>query len=634
MDTLNILGALGITEKQLKSIDSVAFDMYESLNTMFNQVSKVDTPQYFKDYYNALVRDFKTYTAGESFRRLAKLKGIGLTGIAADEEVVVAAIPKVKKSIAERIAEKKARKKGASPIIPPTVEAVPPAAEEPIEEPIEEPTVMPPVTTIDEGEVTETQGELFGFRITNTNNDGYIGTQAIGSFSTMLAYGGWDFNLLSFQNDSGNFFKLELYESLCKIVISTPKTFSDTSKSLVEVLNYGFGEKTSDRVTVDFIGANKDELMALKSFIRGKVFSDIKPIPSSELTAEKYTSLEYIEYNTDFSNMLVPFSNEGDDRTAYYTLAREIKLDWESKGDYLFKNDYDTQILTRYNILYGLLYSDYVYERAERLYKRKGSTVVVKKMTFFTPKGLRKSRAFIEIGTHIKEFSDYKAKDYTKNVEIGKRFQIASGNLDKAKVCRVVATKPYFEYRNDSEDDTTFNRDVKKENLDRDLYVADSEGNTYEISLRAYNYFKKYYNVVPTIKVSSTGDAVILYNAETIVGMIAAKKTFNDTILGVNNLEEFKTELRGIDSDTYDFMLSQTEEVAQEEAEEIEEEEAQIEGGGEDVDSDEGLKEELEERIEFLDELLQDAIEDNDDQSLVDELQGELETLRDLLEEL
>ena len=51
MDTLNILGALGITEKQLKSIDSVAFDMYESLNTMFNQVSKVDTPQYFKDYY-------------------------------------------------------------------------------------------------------------------------------------------------------------------------------------------------------------------------------------------------------------------------------------------------------------------------------------------------------------------------------------------------------------------------------------------------------------------------------------------------------------------------------------------------------------------------------------------------------
>ena len=638
MDNLNLLKGLGITDKQLKSIDSEAFEQFKTLNTMFNTVSKVNTPQYLKNYYNTLVRDFKAYTSGEAFRSKAKTKGVNLISIGVEEEISVAAIPKVKKSIAERIADKKASKKGASVIIPPTVEVVPPTAEEPIEEPIEEPTVMPTAPIIDEGEVSVTESELFGFRISNTNNVGSkarsqatsewqyqkLGMRAAEKLSAMLAYGGWDYNLLSFQNDKGNHFKLELYDSLCKLVISTPNTFEDSTKSLMEIMNYGFGAKTPNNVTLNFIGANKDELMALKSYLDLKLFSDVSTIPTNELSAEKYTSLEYIEYNTSFSPMLSLYGSEVEERFTYYTLSREIKLDWDSKGEYLKSREAD--VITQSNIRHGLLYSDYVYEKAERLYKRKGETVVVKKITFFTPKGLNKSETFIEIGSHIKEFSDYKPKDYTKNIAIGKRFQLAAGNIDKALNCRALSTDRNFEHNWDGDKPNIVDR--------RELHVADSKGKSYSIPLSAYNYFMKYYNVVPSIRISSTGDAVIVYNADTIVGMIAAKSAQPQIVFGINDIEEFKTELRGIDSDAYDFMTTITKEIEEEEAEEVEGLEEKTEEAIGEGDSTEGLKEELESRIEFLDELLEDAIEENDNQSLVNELETELETLRDLLEDI
>ncbi|MCB0410641.1 MAG: hypothetical protein KDD29_10510, partial [Flavobacteriales bacterium] len=279
---------------------------------------------------------------------------------------------------------------------------------------------------------------------------------------------------------------------------------------------------------------------------------------------------------------------------SYFEINKKLKQSWEAKVE----DDTTWKI----NLPYGVNYSDYVYRSAESYYGKGGNSMVVQNYTFFYPKGLKKSEIFGEIGGHLEPLA-VKTKEFEKDIETGKIFQAKSTSFDKALKCRIIG-----------------------ESRDGKLYVTSEKGDTVYIDSNIYSYFRKYYGNNIELKLSI--ETMVVYAKGSVVGVIQTNKVTSVLISGIYDMPKLKTDLRNIDSNAFDFMVTKTESIAEqteeviEKAEEVKKEEGEYE-----------LKKELKLRLETITDLYNDAVEENEDQDMINELSLEIETLNDLLED-
>jgi hypothetical protein len=564
---MEVLKIIGLTEADIRKVSVETADSINELEALSSYIDSGEAPNNLKEAYDSLLKEIEKYLYSSEFKSEAKKAGVSISISDVEEEVVVAEIPKVKsKTLSERIAE---RKKGKS------ISEI-----EKVEEPIlEEPIIEEPVI---EDEDLIVVSELFGVSVKGTKSGEMLGRDR---FSMMLSYGNTDYILGFFEDSKGYHYKLELPLSLGQVVFSFSNLGDSGSyKSILDVWRAYAEDNTA---TLNLISRSENELESLSNVLGfSSVTKERIPLSNSQLKDEKYNYELYENANDIYSRSI--------SLRIYYDIAKYLKAQWTAKKSN--SNEWEVYV-------HGLQYKDYVYKSAESLYNKGGYSIVAKKYTFFVPKGLNKKDVFGEIGTHLKE-TTIKTSKFEKDIEIGKRFQVSMGKVEDAVDCRVVGS----EY---------------KESNGR-ILIVDEAGDSYKISADAYNYFLKYYGVV-SLKVSES-TIVVLYN-NNIVGIITAEKFNSSEIIGMFDIEDFKSQLRNVDTNAYDFMVSEEDEV--EEAVEVEIE--NIEEGDDDEDA---LKKELVERIDFLEELLQDAVDDGDNQTLIDELNMELESLNDLLDDI
>lgn len=572
---MEVLKIIGLTEADIRKVSVETADLINELEALSSYIDSGEAPNNLKEAYDSLLKEIEKYLYSSEFKSEAKKTGVSISISDVEEEVVVAEIPKVKsKTLSERIAERKKEKsiseieKVEEPIIEETI------VEEPI---IEEAVIEEPII---EDEDLIVVSELFGVSVKGTKSGEMLGRDR---FSMMLSYGNTDYILGFFEDSKGYHYKLELPLSLGQVVFSFSNLGdSGNYKSILDVWKAYTEDNTA---TLSLISRSENELESLSNVLGfSSVTKERIPLSNSQLKDEKYNYELYENANDIYSRSI--------SSKIYYDIAKYLKAQWTAKKS----NSNEVYV-------HGLQYKDYVYKSAERLYNKGGYSIVAKKYTFFVPKGLNKKDVFGEIGTHLKE-TTIKTSKFEKDIEIGKRFQVSMGKVEDAVDCRVVGS----EY---------------KESNGR-ILIVDEAGDSYKVSSDAYNYFLKYYGGV-SLKVSES-TIVVLYN-NNIVGIITAEKFNSSEIIGMFDIEDFKSQLRNIDTNAYDFMVSEEDEV--EEAVEVEIE--NIEEGDDDEDA---LKKELVERIDFLEELLQDAVDDGDNQTLIDELNMELESLNDLLDDI
>jgi hypothetical protein len=578
---MELLNSIGLTNEDVRKISIETADSIAELDSLSTYALSENAPKNILETYNSLHKQIKRYLASDEFVDSAKRLGFNIAkGFDVEEEIVIAEIPKVEKikTVAERIAERKGEKlpKVEAEIEEPIVdieevpaEIVEPIIEEIIESPIKE-------------EVDLMSNSIFGVLVKGERGGEFTARDL---FSMMLSYGRCDYILGMFEDSKGYHYRLDLPLSLGQVVVSFGTSESNSSHtSILSVWTSYVDDLTA---TMNITSRSKEQLNQLSDVLGFSAVTKYRlELSSIELKDEKFDENSYDVVGEEYAKTISGGS--------YYSLAKSIKISWENSVGMARGN----------SVVYGLNFEDYVYEDAESVYSKGGYTIVAKKYTFYVPKGLSKGNMFAEIGQHLKTLP-IKTSKFEKDVAIGKRFQVSTGDFDKALSCRVVA----------SNGDT--------------IFIVDESGQGYKVSEKAFNYFKHYYGVETDIKISKS--TLLIIKDGSVVGLIATTKFHSELIVGMFDYENFKKQLRTINVDAFDFMVSKKVEVVESTKVEIEKIEEKIEEGSTD---ESGLKEELEDRIEFLEELYDDAVEDGDNQNLIDELDMELETLRDLLEDI
>jgi len=566
---MEALGILGLTERDVRKVSVETANSIDELNSLSSYIEGGKAPKNIEDAYKSLYKQVENYLFSSEFKKEAKKVGVTVSVSEKEEDIVVAEIPKVKsKTLSERIAERKNKKSVSE-------------SEEPVVEVIKEKPVVKDIDISTE--------QLFGVQVKGTKGGEIVGRD---KFSMMLSYGQTDYILGFLENSVGFHYRLNLPLSLGHLVFS----FSNLSnngqhKSILDVWKAYTEDNTA---TLNLVSRSEEQLENLSNVLGFiTVVKERLPLSVSQLKNEKYSSELYEDINDIYSRSI--------GNSTYYDIDKYLKASWSTKN--VASNS--STLPSAYT--YGIQYGDYVYTSAENMYSKGGVSIVAKKYTFYVPKGLSKKETFGEIGTHLKETS-LKTSKFEKDIEIGKRFQVSMGKIEDAVECRVIGSE-YSEKKLGS------------------IYIADEAGDSWVISSKAYNYFLKYYGFV-SLKISDN-TIVVFYNGS-VVGIISAEKLSSKEIVGMFDIEQFKTELRSIDTDAYDFMVSEMVEVEESTKGVIDKVEEEEEKGGDEED----LKKELIERIDFLEELLEDAIEEGDNQTLIDELNMELESLNDLLDDI
>jgi hypothetical protein len=419
------------------------------------------------------------------------------------------------------------------------------------------------------------EDELYGVSFSGDKSSEISGREF---FSMILAYGGCTYELSNFRDSNGYHYMLELSDSAAVMVISL--SVDPSNAEHVSILSAWKAYVSEATAEIQIVGRSKDLVLELTRLGGASSIRKKGVMASSLLSDDRFDESNYELVNDVYSASLSAES--------YHSLRKTIKEAWEKSSPYAVGNDL---------ILYGLDYSNYEYKPAESFYSKGGYTIVTKKITFLVPKGLKKANTFAEIGGHLKELP-IEINKFEKNVEVGKRFQATTGKFEEAVPCKIMGF------------------------LNGKIYVASSEGNKMKIDNESYSYFRKYYGVNIQLKLSN--ETILVYNENGVVGMIYADKFNSELIQGMFDIQEFKTELRNINSVAFDKMISTSPSVESPVQVKEDETEAAVEGN---------LKEELKDRIEFLNDLYEEAKEDNDNPKLIEELDMELDHLRDLLED-
>ena len=570
---MELLKTIGLSEEDVKKISPEMAKAISQLESISQLAEQKDAAQNIKDTYKSLYSQVEKYMLSPEFSELASKKGKIIPAAAmAEKEIVIEDMPKVK-TLQEIVAEK--HKKKSEPVVEPAVE---PAVEEVVEEVVEKVPTLQDIAT----KKKTVEEKLFGFVFKGTKSGEMTGREYL---SMLLAYGGSDEYLGIYEDSKGVHYRLDLPKSLAQAVISLSITSENSQYNSIQSVWAAYAQDVT--ATISVVGEDEKLLEQLISVVGDvaslKLEGELSP---SELANDKFNQVNYTVVNEIYSRSL-----SGD---TYHDIQKKIKQSWEAKVE----SDSSWSV----NLPYGVNYADYVYRSAESYYGKGGESIVVQKYTFFVPKGLKKVDWFAETGGHL-DILPIKTKDFEKNIEIGKTYQAQSSNFDKALSCRILG-----ESRNGK------------------LYVASEKGDFVYINLSAYSYFRKYYDVNIELKLSS--ETIVVYSKGAVVGVMPTTKLSSVLISGVFDIQNLKTELRNIDSNAFDFMVSSAQSMTEQTEAVIEKvEEIKVD------ESQDALKAELTLRLETMQDLYDDAVEEGENQSMIDEMALELETLKDLLED-
>lgn len=573
---MEALKRLGINESDVKKVSAIMADSIDELNSLKSYIDDPDVAPNLRETYNSLEKQIESYLYSDEFKKEAEKSGVKLrSSILADEEVKIEKIEKKTKTFAERMAERKAKKEAKSETKETENEEVESAI-------IEEPEVES-IQKVDEEEVSE---KLFGYFVTGETGGEIVGRDHL---STLLAYGKTDYKLGFYEDTTGFHYRLDLPASMGQIIFSLrPASNAGDLSSIIDVWKEYINDKFAK---ISLVSRSKDQLDQLSAVLGySTVVKERTPIGNADLLDNRYNASFYDEVSEIYSRSL--------DNNIYFNNLRDIKVGWET----------ETPLSSGSTIVYGLDFGDYVYRTAEDFYLKGGSSIVVKNATMYVPKGLGIDYVFAEAGSHLKS-AGIKTSKFEKDIATGKRFQIGTGSYDKALDCRIIGV---------SLDSNNWMR------------VADASGQFWKISREAYNYFKKYYGANIYLKLSK--ETVLVYGEEGVVGLISAHKYSSLTIEGMVDYGAVRNSLRSINSNAFDFMVYKTSVEEVQDSEEIEVIEDEIEDA--DTEDLKALKEELDLRIEFIQELYDDAVLEGDSQPLIDELELELDALKEMLSEL
>ena len=579
---LELLKEIDLNLGSLKKISPEIAAAIERLDALSAFAESDNAPPNIREAYKSLYVDIQRKLSSPEFAEAARKKGVTIsTGIASEEEIVVEAIPQKPKTLKDLVAQKKKKKDVVEEVVeietPPVIEPPEPEDEEEIPTPAPDTSEM--VGLVFRGdEKAELTGKVH--------------------FTMLLSYGGSPYILGMYNDADGYNYHLSLPKSAADIVITLPITPENAAHtSIVACFEAYLADKNA---TINVVGRNKEMIAELGNTVKGSSsFKEDGWLTASELASSKYDVGLYDGVNDTYSLTM--------NGQSYYDKAKTIKQSWEAKEAL-------SELGSKWGggiELYGFNYADYIYRAAERYYENGGSKIVVKKHTFYAPKGLTKSETFAETETNLDPLI-LKEKKFAKNLSLGKRFQAQTNKLEDADVCRVLGS--------------TTEKDANE------VYLQSESGNLVKISRLAYNHFRKYYK---GIQARLSDETIVMFSDGNVVGLISTEKSTQVQIDEMFEPSKLKTELRNIDTSAYDFMVSE-EGVIEEKAAEIEvaEEEEKVEEVEESKWTEQlKLKEELVDRVEFLEELYEEALEDDDDQNLIDELEGELEILGEILQE-
>ena len=604
---MEILKTIGLTEQEVRKISPSLADSMDELESLSLYTQQEGAPPNIKETYKSLSSQIERYMLSPEFKEEAKKAGFTIkAGMGETDEVVVAEMPKVK-SIRERIAERKGKK---APVVEqPVVEkpTVEPVVEEPVieETPVEEPkpkSISERIAAKKQTPAAAEEPTLFGIGVKGEKGSELMSREL---FSTMLAYGRSDYMLGLYEDINGFHYRLDLPLSMGQAVISFRAATG--LSNLTSILDVWKAYSEDNSAVINLVSKSEEQVNQL-SEILGYASNTKERIPITE------TQLKDAKFNPDMYDTVNEVYSRSLANKSYFDISKEIKLGWENSVSSQIKDG---------SIMYGLDFGDYVYMDAQRVFGRGGSSIVVKKNTYYVPKGLTVENTFADIGRHLKD-QEIKTSKFEKDLAIGKRFQIGTdASFDDALTCRIIASESTKEppFKNDK------------------LLIVVENGKAYKISRRAYNYFKHYYG--NNIYLRFSKETVLVYEDGTVVGLIATKKYTNQLILGMFDYQDFENQIRTINPTAFDFMISEKEVLAQETEKEIvdieeEEKEDKVEEPTEptmtDV-TDDKLIDEIYTQLDFLEETYEDAVEDADNQALIDELELELDDLYDTLED-
>lgn len=585
---MEIFKKIGLTAVEVRKISPEMESAVIQLEELTPFIESGKAPSNIKSVYDSILNEIERTLFSKEFKQAASKSGVKtITTVNVDEKIEVANVPKVK-TFQEIIAER-ANKSAVKPIIEKTeveeaeVEKTTktPTFQEIIERRKQEenqPIQKEPATTTS----ISTSGsiELQGFIIKGDKSGTFTARDRI---TMMLAYGGYDGIMSMYSGSNGYNFLMKLPKSLGFVVFTLPLSIQDAQfyTNTQDVWNT-YVENASAEIAV--LSRDKEELEQLSKMVGETGSTKIQgKIISANLSSEHYNEFNFDVVNDEYSRDMAG--------VVTYEVMVAIKRQWNG-GD--IENSTAYNLSRKENIPYGVRLTDYEYATPEMYYYKGGSTIVVKNKTFYVPKGIKKSELFCEAGVALKD-DNIKTRDFKKDIALAKDFQNKTTNLDKAEICRIIGSQ------------------------DESLLVANTIGKSFLISTNSYNYFKKYYGV--NIELRSAGEVVAVYDSGNVVGLITATKVSNSSVISLFDLGEIKSELRSINIEAFDFMISKAVAAADEVETEIED----IDKG---TDETAELKAEFESRISFLESMAKMSKEADEPQELIDELNMEIDSLK------
>ena len=199
--------------------------------------------------------------------------------------------------------------------------------------------------------------------------------------------------------------------------------------------------------------------------------------------------------------------------------------------------------------------------------------------------------------------SKIKPNKFTKDVALGKTFQSLSGKTEKAIDSRIIGSSP------------------------NKYMLMSEEGDSFLLDKMAFNYFKKYYDML-SLEIKLSDSIAFIFLNGNIIGMIRAEVKTVQGVVAMYDLEAINEELISLNSNVYQFMKNI-------DSDESEEEVAVIEDTPKEDESEasESLVNEMRDYFNTITEYYIEAVDEGLGKEILEEFELEIDFYIDSLTE-
>ncbi len=578
---MEILNIIGINESQLRKVSPETASSLVELESLSEFVESKDAPFSLKEEYSRIESEIERFIVSDDFKSMAKKVGVKLKAqddIAEGEEIIIEAAPQVKKTIREIAQEKRERAKQKSK----DVEVIKPIESEKVVEEL-------PVTPIKEG--IENYGMVFKSKSSSSTQ------RATYEITALCSYGGNDYTLHISEVVSNKIaYKLALPKSEANLFFVFNNTAENTNlRDLNEILGVYFSSRTAELV---LIGINENEINSLSNILTTTQYQERDIISNEEILQNNIfndSSYDDIDANDSYSSSFLGLTFESN--------FTPIKQSWTAEVTY--KDGWNFQEDNPQFCVPNIRFSDYLYKSKDSYYQRNGVSIVNNRLTYYAPKGLSKYEQFAEIGSHLNNDASSKIKPskFTKDVALGKTFQSLSGKTEKAIDSRIIGSSP------------------------NKYMLMSEEGDSFLLDKMAFNYFKKYYDML-SLEIKLSDSIAFIFLNGNIIGMIRAEVKTVQGVVAMYDLEAINEELISLNSNVYQFMKNI-------DLDESEEEVAVIEDTPKEDESEvsESLVNEMRDYFNTITEYYIEAVDEGLGKEILEEFELEIDFYIDSLTE-